>query len=72
MDDNSEVLRKWDGTGVKIYTAVNGNHGTWRGYSVNANMTADILEKQLAQFVGSVDKEKNGKIYKNKYRENSR
>lgn len=47
LDDNSEVLRKWDGTGVKIYTAVNGNHGTWRGYSVNANMTADILEKQL-------------------------
>ena len=43
LDDNSEVLRKWDGTGVKIYTAVNGNHGTWRGYSVNANMTADAL-----------------------------
>lgn len=47
LDDNSDVLRKWDGTGVKIYTPVNGNHGTWHGYSVNANMTADILEKQL-------------------------
>lgn len=47
LDDNSEVLHKWEGTGIKIYTPINGNHGSWHGYSVNANMTAEILEKQL-------------------------
>lgn len=41
VDDNSEMLRKWQeagGVGVKYYNGVNGTKGTWDGYSISCNM----------------------------------
>lgn len=41
VDDNSEMLRKWQeagGIGVKYYNGLNGTKGTWDGYSISCKM----------------------------------
>lgn len=51
IDDYSVNLHGWHGTGIKIFNGINGNNGTWKGYSVSSNMTADILTNQLEAII---------------------
>ena len=46
IDDFSQNLRDWENagyTGIKYYNGINGNHGTWEGYSINHKMPADKM-----------------------------
>jgi hypothetical protein len=47
VDDFSLNLHSWHGVGVKMYNGINGNHGTWKGYSLHSNMAPDIMYKQM-------------------------
>ena len=47
LDDFSKNLHEWEGIGVKLYNGINGNHGTWSGFSVHSNMTPDHMAIQI-------------------------
>ncbi len=53
IDDYSKNLHQWvdeGNVGFKFYNGINGNHGTWHGYSVNNKMKAE----EIAVMVSSV------------------
>lgn len=46
IDDYSKNLHQWKAEGnigFKFYNGINGNHGTWHGYSVNNKMGAEEI-----------------------------
>ena len=46
LDDFSHNLHEWEqngGIGIKVYNTINGNHGTWHGYSVHTISHAEII-----------------------------
>ncbi len=50
IDDFSYNLHQWQaygGVGVKVYNDINGNHGTWHGYSVHSQAGAIVIYKTL-------------------------
>ena len=50
IDDCSDVLRSWEsfgGTGIKVYTAENGRHGTWNGFSFKESMPAQLIAEYI-------------------------
>lgn len=50
LDDLSKNLHEWEragGIGIKAYNGINGNNGTWTGFSIHSAMTPDKLYKQL-------------------------
>lgn len=50
IDDNSQVLRSWEGhggTGIKVRTPQNGRHGTWRGASFSCDAPAETIAEYL-------------------------
>lgn len=56
LDDYSRNLHEWreeGNVGFKFYNGVNGNHGTWHGYSVDYRMTPE----QIALVIAAVAKE---------------
>jgi len=55
IDDYSKNLHEWKAegnVGFKFYNGINGNHGTWHGYSVNYKMKAE----EIAIMVSSIAK----------------
>ncbi len=40
--------------GIKVYNGINGNHGTWKGFSVRATSDPEICYKQLKAIIDSV------------------
>ena len=53
IDDYSENLRQWEQSGsvaVKLYNGINGTKGTWKGRSINLDMTVqemiDVLSSE--------------------------
>lgn len=53
LDDYSINLRSWHGVGVKMFTDINGNHGSWTGFNIRYNMIPEIMVKQ---FIGCIEK----------------
>ncbi len=50
IDDYSENLREWEKSGskaVKFYNGINGTRGTWRGNSINLDMSIDEMMEVL-------------------------
>lgn len=47
IDDFSYNLHNWKGVGIKVYNGINGTNGTWKGYSVSAEMPAQLIFRQL-------------------------
>lgn len=47
VDDLSTNLHQWHGIGVKVYNGVNGNHRTWKGFSVHSDMMPELMLRQL-------------------------
>lgn len=47
LDDFSKNLHEWEGIGIKVYNGINGNNGTWHGYSIHSDMEPEKLKKQL-------------------------
>ncbi len=52
IDDYSENLRMWEqngnSRGVKLYNGINGTHGTWKGKSINLDMSVGEMIETLA------------------------
>lgn len=50
LDDFSFNLHEWEkygGIGIKVYNGINGNHGTWKGYSVHSTATETVIYETL-------------------------
>ncbi len=47
IDDFTRNLKEWSGIAVKLYNGINGTHGTWNGYSIHNNMSAEKMFLQL-------------------------
>ena len=50
IDDFSFNLHEWErcgGIGLKVYNGINGNHGTWKGYSVHSTANQYIIYRTL-------------------------
>lgn len=47
IDDFTKNLKEWPGIAIKLYNGINGNHGTWQGYSVRSNMEPEKMFLQL-------------------------
>ncbi len=50
IDDFSYNLHQWEafgGVGVKVYNDINGNHGTWHGYSVHSQAGSVVIYRML-------------------------
>lgn len=50
IDDFSENLHEWEefgGVGIKVYNGINGNHGTWHGYSVHSTAVQYVIYNTL-------------------------
>ena len=54
LDDFSQNLHQWHGIGIKLYNGINGNHGSWKGFSLHLNATDDVLEKTLCGIIAYV------------------
>lgn len=51
IDDYTENLRQWENAGsnaVKFYNGINGTKGTWKGKSINRDMTVGEMIETLA------------------------
>ena len=54
LDDYSRNLHEWKAEGnigCKFYNGINGTHGTWDGYSVSCNMTAEEIAAEITAIV---------------------
>ncbi len=50
IDDFSFNLHQWEefgGVGIKVYNGINGNHGTWLGYSVHSQAGSIIIYRTI-------------------------
>lgn len=55
LDDLSKNLHEWEaagGIGIKTYNGINGNNGTWKGFSIHSNMDPDKMYKQIVGILG--------------------
>ncbi len=51
IDDYSENLRQWESAGsngIKFYNGINGTKGTWKGKSINPDMSVGEMIETLA------------------------
>ncbi len=51
LDDYSANLHEIKGTGIKLYNGINGNNGSWHGYSVHYQMAGHIMATMLDSIV---------------------
>ncbi|MBP3280727.1 MAG: hypothetical protein J6M44_17410 [Butyrivibrio sp.] len=59
LDDFSFNLHEWErfgGIGIKVYNGINGNNGTWRGYSVHSTATNNVIYATLKGILLSLEK----------------
>ena len=50
LDDFSKNLHEWEsmgGIGIKVYNGINGNNGSWRGYSVHSTAKNNVIYHTL-------------------------
>lgn len=55
LDDLSLNLHDWEksgGVGIKMYNGINGNNGTWKGFSVKSDMDPDKMYRQIIGILG--------------------
>ena len=56
LDDFSKNLHEWKaggGIGIKIYNGINGNNGTWDGFSVHSGVPVSIVYKQIMGIINA-------------------
>lgn len=56
LDDFSKNLHEWKaggGIGIKIYNGINGNNGTWDGFSVHSGVPVSIVYKQIVGIINA-------------------
>lgn len=61
LDDFSKNLHEWEsfgGVGIKVYNGINGNNGTWRGYSVHSTATNNVIYNTLKGVLVALESEK--------------
>ena len=54
IDDFSPNLHEWEaagGIGIKVYNGINGNHGTWTGYSVHSKAKPEVIYRTIKGFL---------------------
>lgn len=47
VDDLTANLKDWHGVGIKYYNGINGNNGTWNGYSIDYRTDGTHLARQI-------------------------
>lgn len=55
LDDLSRNLHEWEeagGSGIKMYNGINGNNGTWKGFSIHSAMNPDKMYRQIVGIIG--------------------
>ncbi|MCR5670717.1 MAG: hypothetical protein K6G10_06895 [Butyrivibrio sp.] len=59
LDDLSKNLHEWEkdgGIGIKVYNGINGNNGTWKGYSVHSTSNCIVIYKTIKGILVGLDK----------------
>lgn len=51
VDDLTANLKDWHGVGLKYYNGINGNNGTWNGYSIDYRTDGTHLANQISAIV---------------------
>ena len=56
LDDFSTNLHGWakgGGIGIKVFNGINGNNGTWNGYSIHSSADHSVILKQIMGIIHS-------------------
>lgn len=59
IDDLSLNLHKWKGVGIKVLNGINGTKKTWKGYTVSANSTQNIITSTIKALADTEFKKQN-------------
>lgn len=51
IDDNTDMLLKWGGVGIKVYNGINNTKHRWKGYILNADSEKEIIYNTLTGII---------------------